>query len=91
MIGKINESIRQLRNNFDSIMTSYFEDFKKSMKERHRILVSLVEKHAKDVFFLVDTDFTYVQVARPRIRWLRELPYEVNIDEKLVTITTLLS
>ena len=47
--------------NFDAQMTSYFEDFKKSMKQRMRILVSLVEKHVNDIFFLVDIDFTYVQ------------------------------
>ena len=41
-------------------MTGYFEDFKKSMKQRLRIPVSLVEKHEKDMFFLVDKDFTYI-------------------------------
>lgn len=41
-------------------MTRYFEDFKKLVKQRMRILVSLIEKHFNDVFFLVDTDFTYV-------------------------------
>lgn len=44
-------------------MTSYFEDFNKSMKKRPRIPISLVEKHFNDVFFLVDTDFTYVQAV----------------------------
>ena len=39
-------------------MTSYFEDFKKTMKQRLRILVSLVENHVNDVFFLVDIDCT---------------------------------
>ena len=46
--------------NFYFVMTSYFEDFKNSMKQRQKILVSLLEKHFNDVFFLVDTDFTYV-------------------------------
>ena len=77
-------------HNFNSIMTSYFEDFKKEMKERSRILVSLMEQNCNDVCFLVDTNFTHVQVALPRVRWIKPLPYEVNIDETSTTITTLL-
>ena len=57
-------------DNFETIMTSYFEDFKKSMKEGMRILVSLVEKHYDDVCFLVNVDYIYVQAATPRVRWL---------------------
>ena len=71
-------------------MTSYFEDFKKFMKQRLRILVSLVEKHSNDICFLVDIDYTYIQVAIPRVRWLRPLGYEINVDEASATITTLL-
>ena len=32
VVVQINEYIEQLGDNFESIMTSYFEDFKKSMK-----------------------------------------------------------
>ena len=90
VIEKINAMIVQLGDNFDSIMTSYFEDFKKSMKERSKILVSLVEQHSKDVWFLVDTNFTYVQVVLSRVIWLKVLPYEVNIHETSIAIITLL-
>lgn len=76
--------------NFEAIMTSYFEKFKKSMKQRLRIPVSLVEQHINDIYFLVDTDFTYIQEAIPRVRWIRQLGYEINIDEASATITTLL-
>ena len=41
---QINEYIEQMGENFETLVTSYFEDFKKSMKKRIRILVSLVEK-----------------------------------------------
>lgn len=71
-------------------MISYFEDFKKSMKKRLRILVSLVEKHYDDVCFLVDVDQTFVQATTPRVRWLRLLGYEINVDEASTTITNLL-
>ena len=69
-------------------MTSYFEDFKKSMKQRLGILVSLVEKHVNDICFLVDIDFTYIQATIPRVRWLRPVGYEINVDEASCTITT---
>ena len=79
-----------MEENFETIMTSYFEDFKKSMKWRLRIPISLVEQHINDIFFLVDIDFTYIQVALSRVRWLRPLGYEINIDEASKTITTFL-
>ena len=51
--------INQLGDNFESVMTSYFEDFKKSIKARYSIPKSLVEAQAKDIYFLVDTNNTY--------------------------------
>ena len=57
---QIGEFIEQLGNNFESVMTRYFEDFKQSMKKRLRILVSLVEKHYDDICFLVDVDYTFI-------------------------------
>lgn len=77
--------------NFETLMTSYFEYLKKTMKQRLRIPISLVEKHVNDVFFLADIDYTYIQATIPRIRWLRPLGYEINIDEASTTITTLLA
>ena len=71
-------------------MTSYFEDFKNYMKQRLRIPVSLVEQHYNDIFFLVDIDFTYIQVEVPRVGWLRPLGYEINVDEASTAITALL-
>ena len=71
-------------------MTSYFEDFKMSMKAKFRIPMSLVETNAKDICFLVDTTFTYAQAIVPRVRWLKTLPYEVNIDETSTKIAALL-
>ena len=80
IVVQINEYIEQLGDNFESIMTNYFEDFKKSMKERFRIPKSLVGAHAKDIFFLVDANNTYAHVVMPRVRFIKALPYEVNID-----------
>ena len=57
---QINDFIEQLGDNFESIMTSYFEDFKKTMKGRMRIPLFLVEKHEKDICFFVDIYFTYI-------------------------------
>ena len=76
--------------NFDAQMTSYFEDFKKSMKQRMRMLVSLVEQHEKDICFLINIDYTYIQAVIPRVIWLRPLGYELDVDQESTTITTLL-
>ena len=77
--------------NFEAQMTSYFDDFKKTMKKGLRIPISLVEQHVNDLFFLVDIDYTYIQTTIPRIRWLRPLGYEIKIDEATTTITALLA
>ena len=61
VISQINEYIEQMGDNFEALMTSYFKDFKKSMKQRLRIPASLVKKHANDVCFLVDIDYTYIE------------------------------
>ena len=61
IIEKINEFIDHMGDNFDDQMTVYFDDFKSSMKRRMRISISLVEKHEKDILFLVDIDYTYIQ------------------------------
>lgn len=50
-----------------------------------------MEEHSKNICFLVDIDFTYVQAVVPRVRKRRALPYEVNIDETFSSITTLLA
>ena len=30
---------------------------------------------------MVDSDRVYIQVVRPRVVWVKPLPYEVSIDE----------
>ena len=78
-------------DNFEAQMTSYFEDFKKSMKKRMRIPISLVEKHVNDICFLVDINYTYIEATIPRVRWLRPLGYELDVHQALAVITTLLA
>ena len=46
--------------------------------------VLLVEQHYNDICFLVDSNDTYVQYSIPRVRWLRPLGYEINVDEDLL-------
>ena len=40
---------------------------------------------------MVDIDYTYIQVVIPRVRWLRPLGYELDVDQPSATITTLLA
>ena len=91
VVTQINEYTEKMGDNFEAQMTSYFEDSRKSMKQRMRIPVSLVEKHVHDIFFLVDIDYTYIQAIVPRVRWLRPLGYELDVDQASAEITTLLA
>ena len=40
---------------------------------------------------MVDSDRVYIQVVRPRIVWVKPLPYEVNIDETKEIIEALIN
>lgn len=51
----------------------------------------MVEKHYNDICFLVDSNYTFVQAATPRVRWLSPLGYEINVDEASAAITVLLA
>lgn len=76
--------------NFENIMGEYFEEFKRKMKKRIRIPQSLIDQYYYDICILVDVDYTYAKAVIPRISWLRPLPYEININEVIGAITTLL-
>ena len=67
---------------FESIMDNYFEVFKEKMNNRFWITPKLVEDYKDDVCFMVDCDKVYIQVVKPRVAWVKPLPYEVNIDEE---------
>ena len=56
-----------------------------------RIPVSLVEQHVNDIFFFFDIDYTYIQTVVPRVRWLRPLGYELDVDQASAAITALLA
>ena len=83
--------MEQMGENFEIVMTNYFEDFKKSMKQTMRIVVSLVEQYYNDICFLIDIYYTCVQATISRVRQLRPLGYEINVDEVLVSIIAILA
>ena len=68
IIAQVNEFIEQMGANFETLMTSYLENFKKTMRKRPRIPIFLLENHVNDVCFLVDIDYTYIQASIPRVR-----------------------
>ena len=57
-------------------MDNYFE-----VNNIFKIPKKLVEGYKNDVCFMVDSDRVYIQVVRPRVIWVKPLPYEINIDE----------
>ena len=81
VLYQINEYISEMGENFVSIMDNYFEVLKEKMNNRFRIPKKLVEHYKNDVFFMVDSDKVCTQAVRPRVLWVKPLPYEVNIDE----------
>ena len=70
-----------MRVNFEKVLDNYFEDFKERMNNKFRIPPKLVEDYKDDVCFMVDYDRVYIQAVRPRVAWVKPLPYELNIDD----------
>ena len=67
--------------NFKRVMENYFEVFKEKINNQFRVPPKLVENYKDDVCFMVNCDTVYIQAVRPRVAWVKPLPYEVNIDE----------
>ena len=80
-----------MRDNFEAFMDNYFDEFKIKMKNRMRNPKLVVDKYYDEICFIMDTDFVYAQVVIPRVVWLRPMPYEVNVDDILTTMTGLLA
>ena len=91
VLYQINEFIAEMGENFESIMDGYFEEFRKKMNNRFRIPPKLVDDYKEEVCFLVDTNYVCIQAVRPRIAWVKPLPYEVNIDETQNIIEALIN
>ena len=72
-------------------MDSYSDAFKEKMNKRLRIIKNLVDDYKDDIYFMVDSDKVYIQVARPRIVWVKPLSDEVSIDETKDMINALIN
>ena len=91
VLYQINEYIDEMGENFEGIMDSYFDAFKEKMNNRFNIPQKLVEDYKDDVCFMVDSDRVYIQAVRPRVVWVKPLPYEVNIGETKDIIEALIN
>ena len=52
--------------------------FQVEMKKRYRIPPSLVEKYKDDICFMVETDFTCMEVIIPRMKFIEPMGYEMS-------------
>ena len=81
VLYQINDIIAEMDQNFERVMDNYFEVFKEKMNNRFRIPAKLVEDYKDDICFMVDCDRVYIQAVILRVSWVKQLPYEINIDE----------
>lgn len=70
LIEKINDSI-------DLIMKTYQTE----MRERFRIPRSMTYKYKEDIYFMVDTNFTYIEEVEPHMMYVEPLGYEIIEEE----------
>ena len=50
------------------------------MKKSYRIPPSLVEKYKDDICFMVETNFTYMEVVIPRMKFIEPMGYEMSAE-----------
>src|SRR4029434_8856579 len=91
VLYQINEFIAEMGENFEKVLDNYFEDFKVRMNNRFRIPAKLVEDYKEDICFMVDCDKVYIQAVKPRVAWVKPLPYELNIDDARDIIEALIN
>ena len=91
MTKKINGYIEKLRENFETNLDCYFDEFKRKIKNRMIIPMSMIDQYYDHICFMADIDYTYAQAVIPKVAWLRPMQYEFNVDEVSTTITPLLA
>ena len=52
------------------------------MKQRYKISPYIIRKFKDDICFMVDTDFTYIELVEPRIAYVEPLGYDMT-EEKV--------
>ena len=61
-------------NDIDKMMKS----FQVEMKQRYRIPPILIEKYKDELCFMVETDFTCMEVVVPRVKFIEPMGYEMS-------------
>ena len=54
--------------------------FQTEMKKRYRIPPSLFEKYKEDIFFMVEIDFTCMEVVILRMKLIEPMGYEMSAE-----------
>ena len=82
------------RHPIDKVLDSgnlIMRTFQNEMKQRFRISPAIVDRFKEDICILVDTDYTYIQVMKPRETFLDPLSYELSDDVVVGYIDLLLN
>ena len=61
-------------NDIDRTMKSFQEE----MKQRYMIPPTLVEKYKDELWFMVEIDFTCMEVVVPRVKFIEPMGYEIS-------------
>ena len=62
----------------DSDIDRIMKSFKVEMKQRYRIPPMLVEKYKDELCFLVEIDFTCMEVVVPWVKFIEPMGYEMS-------------
>lgn len=54
------------------------DSFQEEMKQRYRISPILVDKYKDELFFMVEIDFTCMEVVVPQVKFIEPMAYEMS-------------
>ena len=54
------------------------KSFQAKMKKRYRIPPTLIDKYEDELCFMVETDFTCMEVVVPQVKFIERMSYEMS-------------
>ena len=64
----------------DSDIDRMMKSFQSKMKQRFRIPPTIMEKYNKEICFMVETNFTCMEVVTPRVKFNEPIGYEISVE-----------
>lgn len=63
---QIKESLQAIGTSYPEVLNKYFDEFRRKMSQRIRILGDIVKKYEEDICFIINVDECIMEVVEPK-------------------------